>query len=180
VILNLLEPMYNELKNMTLWNVVITVGVATIAGALIYIGRKLQVLDDLVTTTNKLKNNVKVVCDFLTTNNTNFSPTEVQAYSPLRLTPEGEELVKTLGFNNVFKNNKQDFFNYIDEEDPKLKYDVELAAIKSVYLLSNKEYMSFLKVFFYNNPTRNMENTAPTLGVYIREAYLAKHPEITQ
>jgi hypothetical protein len=40
--------------------------------------------------------------------------------------------------------------------------------------------MEFLKIFFYENPARNMENTAPTLGVYIRNKYLAKHPEITQ
>jgi hypothetical protein len=40
--------------------------------------------------------------------------------------------------------------------------------------------MKFLKVYFYNNPTRNLENTAPTLGVYLRDRYLADHPEIKE
>jgi len=85
-----------------------------------------------------------------------------------------------LGFDNIFKEHKLDFFNYIDEEKPKLKYDVEFSAIKSISFLSDKPYMEFLKVFFYNNPNKNIENTAPTLGVYIRDKYLEEHPEITQ
>ena len=56
----------------------------------------------------------------------------------------------------------------------------ETAAIKSIYTLSDKEFMSLLKEYFYNNPNRSLANTAPTLGVYVRDKYLEEHPEIIQ
>ncbi len=163
-----------------IYNILSTIGIATILGAVLYIGRKLQILDDLKITTHKIKSNVKVVSDFLTRNNTNFNPSELQAYSPLKLTTEGENLITKIGFDNIFEKNKDDFYKCIESENPKLKYDIEIAAIKSVSVLYDKEYMSFLKVFFYNNPKRSMQDTAPTLGVYIRDKYLQEHPEITQ
>jgi len=165
---------------MTLINIIITIGVAAVVAGLIYIGRKLQILDDLKIMTDKIKANVKVVSDFLTRDNKNFNPSELQAYSPLRLTPEGENFIKKTGFDTVFDKNKTDFFRCIDNEKPKLKYDVEIAAIKSISMLYDKEYMNFLKVLFYNTPNRSMENTAPTLGIYVRDKYLANHSEIAE
>ena len=157
------------------------IGIPSTIGGLVYIGKKLQILDDMKITIDKIKWNLKVVTDFLTRNNENFNPQELQAYSPLRLTPEGERFIKHTGFDKIFAANKAEFFRCIEEERPKLKYDVETAAIKSIFLLCDKEYMNFLKVLFYNDqPRRNMENTAPTLGVYLRDKYLAEHPEITE
>lgn len=161
-------------------DVIITIGVASVIGGLIYIGRKLQILDDLKNTSEKIKANVKVIGDFLTRNNKNFNASELQAYSPFQLTEAGEKFIKDIGFDNVFNQNKTEFFRCIDSEKPKLKYDVELAAIRCISFLYDKEFMNFLKVYFYNHPDRNLENTAPTLGVYVRDKYLAEHPEITQ
>jgi len=161
-------------------NIITTIGVVSVIGGLVYIGRKLEALDGLTATTEKIKANVKVIGDFLTRNYKNFNVEELQAYSPIRLTEEGEKFVKDIGFDNVFHAHKEDFFGCIDSEYPKLKYDVESAAIKSIGFLYDREYMNFLKVFFYNNPDRNLENTAPTLGIYLRDKYLEQHPEITQ
>jgi len=160
-------------------NVITTIGVVSIIGGLIYIGRKLQILDTLAITTEKIKTNLNAVANHMI-KNYRFDPSELEAYSPIKLTQVGNDFIKTLGFDNVFKKNKSDFFSSIDDENPKLKYDVELASIKSISVLYEKEYMNFLKVFFYNHPARNIENTAPTLGVYIRDQYLFEHPEITQ
>lgn len=157
------------------------IGIPVIAGALLYIGKKLQILNELKKTSETIKHNVKVISDFLTKKSSlHFDPCELKNYSPLTLTPQGSEFIKKLGFDNAFKENKLDFFHCIDEEKPKLKYDVELSAIKSISLLSDKPYMEFLKVFFYNNPDRNMGNVSPTLGVYVRDEYLKEHAEITQ
>ncbi|MEK7561021.1 MAG: hypothetical protein AAB539_03645 [Patescibacteria group bacterium] len=162
-------------------DIILTIGIPAIVLALIYIGKKLQILSDLRIAIEKIKNNIKVISDYLITNHSTFDPTELRAYSPLRLTEAGEAFIQKIGFNNVFEKNKTDFFSFIDEENPKLKYDVEAAAIKSIRVFyEEKEFISFLKVFFYDNPNRNLENTAPTLGVYIRDKYLSEHPEITQ
>lgn len=174
-------PEQSNYYRASFFDVITTIGLVSIIGALIYIGRKLQILDDLKSMTDKIKLNLKVVSDFLMRgDNEKFNPAELQAYSPLQLTEEGESFIQTLGFQNVFNDYKTDFFQCIDNEKPKLKYDVEFAAIKSISMLYDKPYMNFLKVFFYNNPQRNMENTAPTLGIYIRNKYLTEHPEITQ
>jgi HJR/Mrr/RecB family endonuclease len=165
---------------MSFINIVITIGVASIVLALIYIGKKLQVLDNLVETTSKIKINVKVISDHLTSSSTDFNHTELQAYSPLELTEAGRKLIAELGFDNVFTKHKDDFCRFIEDERPRLKYDVEKAAIKTVAALSGKNYMNFLKVYFYNNPTRTISNLAPTLGIYVRDKYLEDHPEITE
>jgi hypothetical protein len=95
---------------ITIFGTSINIGIAAIMIGLIYIGRKLQILDDIKCTIDKMKHNLKVIGDFLTRTNKDFDPSELKALSPLD----------------------------------------------------------------------NMENTVPTLGVYIRDNYLAKHPEITQ
>jgi hypothetical protein len=157
-----------------------TIGFASMACGFVYIGRKLQRLDNLEIIVEKIKINLKVVTDFLTKDNKNFNPAELQTYSPRRLAPEGDRFIAEHGFDAILAAHKADFFRCIADENPKLKYDVEAAAIRSISVLSDEDYMSFLKVLFYNDPKRNMQNTAPTLGVYIRDKYLTEHPEITE
>lgn len=157
-----------------------TIGVVTIAGALIYFGRKLQTLDDLKATMEKVKINVQTISTYLTRHHAKFNANELQAFSPLRLTNAGEKLITDIGFDEILIKNKEDFFKFINSEGPGLKYDVETASIKSIYALYEKPYMSFLKTFFYNNPERNLENVAPTLGIYLRDKYLDQHPEIEE
>lgn len=155
------------------------IGIPAIVIALLYIGRKLQVLDELKKTTDKMKFNLKIISDYLT-KQTKFDPKELQVMSPLKLTDAGVALITNTGFNNIFSEHRSDFFSIIDSESPKLKYDVENAAIKSILFLQDNPYMNFLKVFLYNNPNRTIENIAPTFGIYVRDKYLEEHPEITQ
>ena len=160
---------------------IIIIGIPAIIGGCIYIGRKLQILSSLEKTMEKVKVNIKVVADALIGNTSiMFDHRELESYSPLRLTEAGNKLLEDLSFPKVFADNKTNFFSIIDNEKPRLKHDVEILSIRSVYALSDTQSMDFLKVFFYNNPDRNMENTAPTLGVYIRDRYLEEHPEINQ
>lgn len=153
---------------------------ATLIGLPVFIGRKLQVLDDLSGTVEKIKNNLQVVTTHLTRKHEDFSAGEIQSFSPLRLTEDGMKLVEELKFDEAVTRHKDDFFSYIDGEGPTAKYDVENAAIKSVYFLFEKPYLRPLKTFFYNNPKRNLENTAPTLGIYLRDEYLEAHPNIKE
>ena len=160
--------------------IVVLVGVPASVAGLVYIGRKLQTLDSLEESMSRVKHNLNITTHFLIRHHENFDLKELQTFSPIQLTEEGKGLVRELGFDNVFRTHQSEFFGCIDAEHPKLKYDVENAAIKSLYTLQGVDYMEFLKVFFYNNPSRNLENTAPTLGIYLRDQYLAVHPEITQ
>jgi hypothetical protein len=123
---------------------------------------------------------MKVVTDYLTKFHTKFEPRELRVFSPIQLTAEGNKLITEIGFDNVFEEYEDDFLDYISQEKPMLKYDVEMTAIKSIYFLADRSYMQFLKVFLYKHPERNMHNIAPTLGIYVRDRYLEDHPEITQ
>jgi hypothetical protein len=157
------------------------VGIAVVCGWLVSIGRQLQVLDDVKTTTEKIKYNVKVVSDYLIKHGGGkFNSAELRNYSPLQLTENGLAFVKNIGFEKVFEENRAEFFACIDGEHPKLKYDVESAAVKSIFLLNDKPFMNFLKVYLYNNPTRTLDDVSQTLGVYIRDKYLEGHPEIIE
>ena len=163
----------------TLYQIISTIGIAFTIGILLSMGRKLQILDDMGENITTLKHNVTVIANFLT-KNSEFDPRELKPFSPLQLTDIGRELITSLGFDKVFAEHKQEFFSFIDEEKPKLKYDVEVSAIKSIIFLYDKDFMQFLKIYLYNNPNRSIDNVAPTLGVYIRDAYLAEHPEIVE
>ncbi|MEK7095049.1 MAG: hypothetical protein AAB917_00100 [Patescibacteria group bacterium] len=156
------------------------IGVGTLILGLIHIGRKLQILDSLQTTSDKIKINMNVICNYLIKNHDSFNSIELETFSPFQLTPKGKVFISSLGFDNIFEKNKKEFFDFIDSENPTLKYDVENSSIKAIAALYGKDFMKFLKVYFYNNPTRNIENTAPTLGVYVRDKYLEAHPEITE
>lgn len=169
------------MNSFELYNTFVSaVGFPVMVGWFIYIGRKLQVLDTVAKDVDILKHNSKVVSDFLTKNFSDFNPSELKANSPYQLTEKGMQFIKEIGFDKVFTENKKYFFDCIELNSPKLKYDVEAAALQSIYFLAEKSYMDFLKVYFYNNPERNMQNTAPTLGVYVRDKYLDEHPEIIQ
>lgn len=156
------------------------VGVPAMIIGFVYVGRKLQILDQLAITTEKIKYNLKMVSDFLSENANNFNSSSLQNYSPVQLTESGSAFLEQLGFEDIFKKNKADFFAFVDEEEPHFKYDVENAAIKSIFFLKDRPYMKFLKIYLYNTPKRRMNDVAPTLGIYVRDQYLAAHPEITE
>ena len=77
-------------------DIILTIGIPAIVLALIYIGKKLQILSDLRIAIEKIKNNIKVISDYLITNHSTFDPTELRAYSPLRLNEAVEAFSKKL------------------------------------------------------------------------------------
>jgi hypothetical protein len=72
--------MYTQSMNFLQWinSVVVLVGLPTITAALIFIGKKLQILEFLEVSTDKIKHNMKVVSDYLIRNHTKFDPKELQ------------------------------------------------------------------------------------------------------
>lgn len=146
--------------------------------ALIYIGRKLQVLDMLADTADKLKHNVKIIADHLI-KKYRFDPSDLQAYSPLQLTADGKAKIKKLGFDTIVAENQKEFFDFIGSENADTKYDVETAARKAVIYLFDKDYFDSIKSHLYNNPNVDERQLQTTLAVYLRDEYLKEHPEVS-
>jgi hypothetical protein len=164
----------------TIVSLISVVGFPSIMATLVYIGRKLEILDQLVLSMDAVKTNIRVIADHLTKYDSRFEPKELRAMSPYQLTEGGEQFIRDLDFHSVFARERSAFFDYIHSRDPKTKYDVEQAAIQSILFLSDQPFMKFLKVFLYNTPQRTMADVAPTLGVFVRNAYLEAHPEIAE
>ncbi len=157
--------------------IILIVGIPTMVAACIYIGRKLQILDDLKGTLKTVKYNLKVVADYLI-QETDFSHSDLESYSPLKLTDIGKKRIRDIGFDKIFEEHKQDFFDFINSEKAKTKYDVEVSAIKSLSALFYKDYFNLLKEYLYNKPEIDERQLRVTLGVFVRDEYFKAHPEI--
>ncbi len=161
--------------------IIVIIGIPVLVGFFIDLGRKMQVLDDLKNTTDKIKHNIKTISDRMIADpNMGFDPSKLQSFSPLNLTEQGSKYLEDIGFVNLFKENKENFFIFINKEEPKTKYDVEVAAIKSVFVLFHKEYFVPIKTHLYNTPTESFKSLSQVAGVYIRDEYFKEHPEITE
>ncbi len=161
--------------------VVVLVGVPTIVIGLIYVGRKLQILDELQKTTRKIKHNIRVISNaMIKASGVDFDHTLLQDYSPLRLTEDGTKYLEETGFETIFEENEAYFFSLIDEEEPKTKYDVELLAIKSVSMCSEASFMNSVKIYLFNHPKDSFTRFGKVAGVYIRDKYLEKHTKIKE
>lgn len=158
---------------MTILNLIIAIGIPAIVGSLIYIGRKLQVLDDLKQTMEKMKINLKVACDSLIQLNL-IDGNKLQTYSPIKITDIGEEYLKKIGFDKIFAEYSQDFFDSIKSERPQTDYDIENAAIRSIYALFDKPYFNPIKDYLYNNPKEDRKEMMSVAGIYVRDKYLEK------
>jgi hypothetical protein len=154
------------------------VGFPTMVAGFVYVGKKLQILDDLVITIRKAKDNLKVVVDYLISRDNSFPCDKLANYSPVSLTENGRKYLSRLSFYKIFSENKYNFFRCIDEEMPTSKIEVEISAVKSVLLLFENEYFRTVKDYLYNHPEDNRNTFAKIAGVYVRDEYLKAHPEI--
>ena len=128
-----------------------------------------------------VKYNIKAIANSLSeADEINFNHSHLRDYSPLSITEEGEKYLEITGFIQIVSEQSDKFFKVIDLENPTTKYDVEVNAVKSVLALLDEEYFRPVKIYFYNHPKEDIRGFAKIAGVYLRDKYLEKHPEITQ
>jgi len=147
-------------------------GFVAMIGGLIYIGRKLQVLDHLDKTMDKVKGNVKVIGDFLISSELPFDGGKLQSYSPIQITNDGKEYLQTVGFTDVFSAHAADFYASVDQENPTGDFDIEAAAIRSVIQLFDSPYFAPIKDYFYNHPSDDRRAFFRIAGIYVRDKYM--------
>lgn len=169
------------MNNVAIQTISDLIQIPAFASLFLYIGFKLHALQRIEEYMKVVGHNMGVVTNYLTKAGDGFEPNELKQFSPFQLTEEGLELIKRVSFDVICRDNEVVFF----EEMNRLgvlgtKYDVEKAAIRSIYFLMDQSFMTPVKVFLYNNPKRTIENIAPTLGVYLRDNYLERHPEIIE
>lgn len=166
------EVFHGYSASMSLTDVFNTIGTVTILSTLVYIGKKLQVLSDLQRTMSKVKNNLKVIADALITAKIDFDHSRIESYSPLRLTEEGAKYLRDIGFFKLFEEHGEDFFDCIEEDRPQTPYDVEKAAMRSIFFLFDQPYFYEIKDFLYQNPRESKKELMQVAGIYVRDQYL--------
>lgn len=132
----------------------------------------------------KIKDNVLVIITHLSSSASNRGRLDtnlIQVMSPLRITEQGYKALEDSGFKSIIDTpeHRAQFMAYLLAQNPRTRLDVESYAIVSFATFLEKDFMSPIKTYLYNNPTKR--NSFRTLaGIYIRDEYLKDHPEITE
>lgn len=131
-------------------------------------------------TLEKVKLNIKAIVSFLATAKPKFDSGLIEAMSPLRIKPEGYEILEKSGFKKIMEDldSRKEILDCISGQNPTTKLDVEkYSTVLFGTLLDNKEFMNPIKTYLYNFPDHR--DIFPTLaGIYIRDEYLKEHQEV--
>jgi hypothetical protein len=135
-------------------------------------------------TLGKMKDNLLVVITHLSTSTANRGKLDtslIQVMSPMVITTQGHEALTSSGFKGIFDapQHRMQFMNYLESQHPRTKLDVESLAIVSFATFMEKDFMNPIKTYLFNKPAAR-ETYQTLAGLYIRDAYLKDHPEITQ
>lgn len=101
--------------------------------------------------------------------------------SPLALNPEGKEILGKIGFINDINNSEKVLFAKIDKLKPNSALELEeLCTGTIIYFVLNSKENYFKKTadYIYNNPEYNEREFYKAAGLYLRDKYLEKHPEL--
>jgi len=135
-------------------------------------------------TMGRMKDNILVIITYLSTNAPNRGKLDtslIKMMSPMRITPQGHEVLVDSGFMAVFNTPryKAQYMSYLRSQNPRTKLDVESLAIVSFATFLEKDFMNPIKTYLFNNPA--VRETYQTLaGLYIRDEYFKDHPEIIE
>jgi len=107
--------------------------------------------------------------------------------SPIRLKPPGTALLEISGGKKCIDENRAFFISTLEKNEPKTPYDVEQRAIGVVQDSMGLEIFNQIKNFLYFNQEKelagekieiSMFTVVYVMGIYLRDIYLEKHPEI--
>ena len=114
---------------MNLQSVITTIGIPAIALTLLYIGRKLQILDTLEkTVTNMYERFIKVEERV----NTLWKDDVAPARSPRQLNATGNEILNNSGIKAIIENKKSKLLETVKELNPTNPYDAEQVILSVV------------------------------------------------
>ena len=105
--------------------VVVSLGIPTIIGAAIYIGKKLQILDDLKAVRDKFAVVESRVSDLW---EAKLSFTS----SPRQLNEIGNRILTESGINTIIESKQNDLLRIVKEKNPSTAYDAERIILDTV------------------------------------------------
>lgn len=121
---------------MTLQSIITTIGIPAIILALLYIGRKLQVLDTVEKTVETVQNQLGHIFErFVKVEervNTLWKDEVAPANSPRQLNDAGKKILNESGIKEIIDTKKNDLLAKIKEVNPNNAYDAEQVTLDVV------------------------------------------------
>lgn len=173
----------------------ILVGTITIVGAIIWIGRFIQRvndhdnrLKDIAHDLDGIKQEMSAIRTLLMMKHKGVEGIFSQKHSPRTLNDMGKKLYSDMNGQAFLKDNKQMLFKAIDSMNPKTAYDVENAAYMACVSNAGTDAFNVIKTFLYNYPTMRREDGSQyevsmdaacfVLSIPLRDMYIDEHPQI--
>jgi len=114
---------------MDILDIILSIGIPTIVIALIYIGRKLQVLDDVEKTVKSMYERFIKVEERV---DTLWKDEVAPAHSPRKLNDYGNRILTESGIKEIINEKKEKLLGLVREKDAKNAYDAERAVLSVV------------------------------------------------
>ena len=118
-----------ETNFMTIQNIIVSVGIPAIVIALIYIGRKLQVLDSVERTVESIRDRFIIVEERV---KTLWKDEVATAHSPRRLNERGNNILGGSGIKEIIEAKKDGFLTILKTMGLKNPYEAEQCTLQIV------------------------------------------------
>lgn len=147
---------------------VVIIGIPTMVGVLISIGRKLQTLDTLDKDVDDIKKDLKDHDrDIIRLKSLTLGET----HSPIRPNDKGMEILQSIGWGSIYGKIRNDIILKIDEAKPKTLYDVENTAVTVMWDMRDMEEMNPFKIYTVNHPDLSLKLLFTIASWLIRDDY---------
>lgn len=124
-------------------------------------------ITDVKSKLSKVINNLQAISSHLVIK-TGLDSNLLQTMSPLRLTTKGLSLLVKSGFDKIFKENKDEFIEIVNKNNPKSLLEIDEASSKTMESLRNDDRLTkFKDVAFENGTTIDM--LLKICAIYLRD-----------
>jgi len=149
-------------------------------------------LKTIATSINQLNGSFNNLIFHLGASDDKFNAALFVSKSPLRLTDIGLKVLEEIGGKKFIDENEAELIAEMDKVGIKTALDSQTSAPVIIGMASNNESFNHIKDFIFNHPNYKVnvegkdEVTIPlsmnviqnVMGIYLRDKYLAKHPEL--
>lgn len=161
---------------MTIFEIITSIGIPSILLGFIYIGRKLQILDNLQKDVEKIWNEISKHKNGLSKHGEDIEG--LKGYigygiskSPTIPSEKGKKFLEEAGFYKIYPELKERIFKLMDSFRPRTLYDYEKGAEESLKQLQEDPLIDDLKNYAVNHPDESLELIFKVASWVIRDDY---------
>jgi hypothetical protein len=151
-----------------------------------------QSITSLNTSFTSLNTSFKGLVIHLQAKDITFDAKLFMSQSPIALTKLGTEILKAVGGDTYIDNNEAILIKEMDMQGIKTALDAQIIAPIVISKISDNDDFKHIKDYIFTNPvyrthdeagapvtlSLNIKVMAQVMGVYLRDKYLDKHPEL--